>query len=166
MTVGRPSSYNKDIAAELLSEIASTNQGLATICKQKDYYPDPKTVYRWLLDVEEFRQNYTRAKEDQSQVLEDEILAIADETHLGEITTDKGNGFVEVQRKDMIEHRKLRIESRKWLLTKLKPKKYGDKLDLTHTTSPIEALNEAQLRERLAGLVNDTQPTDRSDPNS
>jgi hypothetical protein len=70
---------------------------------------------------------YARAKEAQLQILADEIQEIADEPQVGEIVTIKGEER-EVKMADMIEHRKLRIESRKWLLAKLAPKKYGDKL--------------------------------------
>lgn len=51
---------------------------------------------------------------------------------VGEIVTEKPDGSVEVKRADMIEHRKLRIETRLKLLAKWNPKKYGDKLDLNH----------------------------------
>lgn len=125
--MARPTIYDPEIAAELLATIATTRHGLAYICDLKDYFPHPATVYRWLLDDKEFCEKYTRAKEDQLQVLEDELLLIADNTELGTMVTIKGDGTEERKMYDMIEHRKLRIESRKWLMGKLKPKKYGDK---------------------------------------
>ena len=73
------------------------------------------------------RQLYARAKEEQLQILADEIQQIADEPQSGEVVTLKGDER-EVKIADMIEHRRLRIESRKWLLSKLAPKKYGDKI--------------------------------------
>ena len=72
-----------------------------------------------------------------------ECLAIADETQSGEIVTVKADGTKEVKTADMIEHRKLRIETRLKLLAKWNPKKYGDKLDLNVS-------GELQLAERIS----------------
>lgn len=117
--MARPSEYDPDVASALLFEIATSREGLNTICSSKEEFPDPKTVYRWMLANEEFRQGYARAKEDQLQVLEDEILGIADTPSTGAF--------------DNVERSKLRIESRKWLMGKLKPKKYGDKSQVEHS---------------------------------
>ena len=83
-----------------------------------------------MLDREELRQMYAHAKDASLQILADEIQQIADETQVGEIITIKGDER-EVKMADMLEHRKLRIDSRKWLLSKLAPKKYGDKTAIT-----------------------------------
>lgn len=131
MGIGRPSDYNEEIAGKILTAIATTRVGLATICKEEGF-PVPSTVYLWLTQNASFSERYARAKEDQLQILEDEILEIADNTQLGVIVTDKGDGTTERKQADMIEHRKLRIESRKWLMGKLKPKKYGDKTTLSN----------------------------------
>lgn len=140
--MGRPTKFTDAIAERLLVEMAITRVGLERICKDNKNFPSARTVYRWLLANADFRQSYTRAKEDQLQVLEDEILEIADNPQIGETVTErpivfegepvKKRGKVQVLREvktsDMIEHRKLRIESRKWLMGKLKPKKYGERL--------------------------------------
>ena len=80
-----------------------------------------------MIHHEELRQLYARAKEEQLQILADEIIPVADTPQMGEIITVKGEDR-EVKMCDMLEHRKLRIESRKWLLAKLAPKKYGDRI--------------------------------------
>lgn len=126
MPAGRPSDYNEEIAAEILTAIATTRVGLATIC-QNEHFPEPRTVYRWLMQNADFCQRYARAKEDSLQILEDELLELADNTRLGEIVTLKGDGTEERKIADMLDHRKLQIETRKWLMGKLKPKKYGDR---------------------------------------
>ena len=101
-----------------------------------------------MLTHPELREMYARAKEDQLQILADEIQPIADTPQMGEIITIKGDER-EVKMCDMLEHRKLRIESRKWLLAKLCPKKYGDKLGLEHS-GEVSLLAErlAKARER------------------
>jgi len=128
--MARPSEYDVEIAADICLAMSTKSLGLAAICDSDSRFPDPKTFYRWMLDHEELRQLYARAKDAQLQVLADEIQQIADEPQPGEVITIKGDER-EVKIADMLEHRKLRIESRKWLLAKLAPKKYGDKLQHT-----------------------------------
>ena len=97
--------------------------------------PHIATVYRWLMAHETFREQYARAREDQADTLADEIQAIADEPILGKKTTTKANGDVEIVEGDMIEHRRLRVDARKWIAAKLKPRKYGDRLEHQHEGS-------------------------------
>lgn len=133
MPGGRPSGYNEEIASRILSEIATNRKGLETICNENPDFPRPATIYLWMIQRPEFSEKYARAKEDSLQVLEDELLELSDNTQLGVIETIKPDGTREIKRSDMIEHRKLQIETRKWLMGKLKPKKYGDKLTQEHT---------------------------------
>jgi hypothetical protein len=60
---------------------------------------------------------------------EEDIVEISDEQHVGQIVKDKMLGR-EIETRDMTDHRRLRVESRKWLLSKLKARQYGDKLAL------------------------------------
>lgn len=117
---GRPTKYNEEIANDILNKISTSSKGLASICKKLKI--DPSTVYRWIENDEVFRNKYTRAREDQADYLADEMLKIADD-RAGDDTA-----FVGINR---IHRDKLRLETRKWIASKLKPKKYGDKLDMT-----------------------------------
>jgi hypothetical protein len=86
--------------------------------------PTQSSVYLWLLQKPDFSEQYTRAREEQADTLADEILAIADETP-DSVTDEKGisrtdSGWVTWQRN--------RVDARKWVASKLKPKKYGDAL--------------------------------------
>jgi hypothetical protein len=122
--MGRPSSYSEEVAEEILLEIATTDKGLDKIC-ESDSFPESRTVYRWILANQEFSQRYARARELQTQLLADQIIPIADTPQMGVKTKETEDGF-ETVTGDMIEHRKLQIDARKWLLAKLAPKKYGD----------------------------------------
>lgn len=53
----------------------------------------------------------------------DEILDISDTPENGVIITDKATGR-ETKTGDMIEHRRLKVDTRKWYLSKLAPKRY------------------------------------------
>jgi hypothetical protein len=126
--MGHAIPFDPDIADQIIDSIATTSKGLATIIQDLGLTISPSLIYKWIQQDEAFRERYARAKADQARVMADEIKEIADTTQVGEITTEKGDGTVEVKRADMLEHRKLRIESRKWLAAKLLPKVYGDKI--------------------------------------
>jgi hypothetical protein len=130
MERGRPSDYNTAIAERICTEIATTSEGLESICNRIADFPDPRTIYIWRIRHEDFNQMYARAKEQQAQLLADEIVSIADTTQPGEVVTVKPDGE-ERKIADMTEHRKLRIESRKWLAMKLLPRVYGEKKEVT-----------------------------------
>lgn len=127
----RPSEYTEEIAADICSRLAS-GEPLVKICREESK-PHVSTVYRWIAANETFRDMYARAREDQADTLADEIQAIADEPMAGVKTTTKANGDVEKVEGDMIEHRRLRVDARKWIAAKLRPRKYGDKVDVEHS---------------------------------
>ena len=129
--MGRPSSYSAEMVVEICSRIAE-GQSVRAICTDEQM-PDMRTIFRWLDAHEDFRQQYARARDMQADTLADEILHIADNTQSG-IKTKTTNKGVEIMEGDMIEHRRLQVDARKWIASKLKPKKYGDKV--THSGDP------------------------------
>jgi len=72
------------------------------------------------------QEQYARARELQADTLFDEVLHIADNQQIGEKRKVTNDGKEEVSTGDMIEHRRLQIDARKWMAGKLRPKKYGD----------------------------------------
>ena len=120
------------MAPELFERICQTvecsTDGLEAICKLLNSNRTTFHIYR--NSSPETIDRYARAKQIQCEILADEIIEIADTTELGEKTKSTALGL-EITTGDMTEHRKLRIDSRKWLLSKLMPKKYGDKLELS-----------------------------------
>jgi hypothetical protein len=109
---GRPSKYSLDIAEQILGRIEN-GESVRRIC-QEDGMPSVSTVMLWLADHEDFRSRYTRAKQIQVEAMEEELLEFADE------------------RAEDPQRSRLQVETRKWLLAKLIPKKYGDKIDVAH----------------------------------
>ena len=67
----------------------------------------------------------------------EEIIEIADTTEEGVQIVEKSNG-IETHRGDMTRHRQLKIDARKWVVSKMQPKKYGDKLDVTTDGDKIQ----------------------------
>jgi hypothetical protein len=123
--MGRPSSYTIELAETICDRIAE-GESLRSICADEDM-PDKKTVLRWLRKDEEFRAHYAQAREDQAEHLLDEIFQIADDT-----TNDTEYGDAGPKANtEWISRSRLRVDTRKWAMSKLAPKKYGEKLDVT-----------------------------------
>lgn len=156
--IGRPSKFSKEITDKICEIISTSSKGLVTICKQKGM-PNVATVLRWLANDEykEFRDNYTRAREAQADLLADEIIELSDKEFKSKTTT-KGTGgaFSSTTISDNPARTRLQIDARKWKASKLAPKKYGDKLDVTSagevlkssiatplTPDQLKALNDA-----------------------
>lgn len=127
--VGAPSIYSDEIAAHITSELVN-GRSLRGICLEDKGMPNVATVIRWLANpaYAEFRAQYARAREAQADILADEIIDIADTPVTGQKTKTNDKGEVETTTGDMIEHRRLQVDARKWYASKLAPKKYGDKL--------------------------------------
>lgn len=123
--------YSKEVADNICARLAE-GESLRAICRD-DGMPAESTVRAWALDdVDGFAAQYARAREIGYDRLAEELLEIADNTKTGEIRTIKPDGTEEVKQADMIEHRRLQVDSRKWMLSKMLPKRFGDKLDLQH----------------------------------
>lgn len=151
-TVGRPEKYSKEIAEQIAEQIATTNKGLITICSENQRFPSYRTVQRWIEDdTHEFCRVYARAKMLQAEFMREEIVKISDHTDEDHTPFTGAN---------VIQRDKLKIETRKWLMAKLHPKKYGDKIDITsdhEKIQPVMNLSNLSFDELLA-LRNGTKP--------
>jgi len=129
--MGRPSSYN-DETADLICEKLIEGESLRSICLSDDM-PNASTVCRWLRSNEAFRQQYALAREAQADTLADEMLDIADDGSNDwlEKHGDEGENLGWRENGEAIGRSRLRLDTRKWIASKLKPKVYGDKLDMT-----------------------------------
>lgn len=111
---GQPSTYNTDIADFICSHLAE-GKSLRTVLKM-DGMPAMSTVFLWLRTHEDFSEQYARAKEESADALADDIIELADRVLSGEVDPNAG---------------RVAGDLKKWSASKLKPKKYGDKVDLT-----------------------------------
>jgi hypothetical protein len=125
---GRPTKYTKELADKICELISTSNKGLRSVCKEVGV--STITVLSWLNDEnkKDFLIQYARAKEEQADFLAEEILEIADDAKRDTITVEKGGKLVEVENTEWVNRSKLRVDARKWIAAKLKPKKYGDKI--------------------------------------
>lgn len=117
--MARPTIYSEELALEICEQIAQ-GKSLRSICECDDM-PSLRTVMYWCNDNEKFLQQYTRAREAQADYYADELIEIADTI----LKDDDGKTFDDPT---AVARAKLRIETRKWIASKLKSKSYGDKV--------------------------------------
>lgn len=125
--VGRPTIFAPQLINAMLDRIAS-GDSVRSISKD-DRFPAMTTFFRWLRENEDFRQQYARAKEIQAEFLAEDLLDIADDGTNDYIEREgkDGNTFVEFN-SEHFQRSRLRVDTRKWIASKLLAKKYGDKI--------------------------------------
>lgn len=120
--------YTDEIGVELCIRLAE-GESLKSICNDA-HLPSKSTVLKWAVDPEHpISDRYARAREIGYLLLADEIIDISNTPLEGQKTKTGPNG-TEITTGDMLEHRKLQIDSRKWIISKMLPKIYGDKLEV------------------------------------
>lgn len=129
--MGRPSIFTEDLAARICERIV-LGESLRAICKDDDM-PSIASIFKWIAEKPTFSEQYARAKEEQAETMADEIVAISDETEYEKVEVDGVPLAVKFDSTAVARNR-LRVDARKWVAAKLKPKKYGDKLDVNSTT--------------------------------
>jgi hypothetical protein len=159
---GAPSKYSAEIAATICRAIAQ-GQSLREVLREVGM-PDRVTVLRWLDRHPEFRTQYAQAREDQAEYWAEEILAISDDgsNDWVERETKSGN-IITVVDHEHIARSKLRVDTRRWLMSKLLPKKYGERLMAEHSGpdgGPIETsdVGQTELARRIAFLLTQGVP--------
>lgn len=121
--VGRPSDYTPELSQKICSRLAE-GVSLRTVCLEEDM-PALATVFRWLSDKPEFREQYAHAKEQSADAQNEMLLDLGDEAiALSQEVDPKSSGAV-------VQAVKLKADNLKWVMSKMKPKKYGDKIDHT-----------------------------------
>jgi hypothetical protein len=138
--IGRPTTYSPELALKICSRIAE-GESVRTIVHDDDM-PASSTIFRWLLDEDkkDFWEQYEKARNIQAELMFEELLEIAD---------DGTNDWMEKENKDgstyyvingeAMGRSRLRVDVRKWYLSKVLPKKFSDKLDLTSDRKPLAA---------------------------
>lgn len=90
---------------------------------------------------------YARARQERADLLADEIVDIADED-CTVVEVEDGVTTVGISTA-LVNRNKLRVDARKWVASKLKPRVYGDKLELSGEVGTPTKLSDDQLLERL-----------------
>lgn len=155
--MGRKTKYNERKAVAICELIATTSRGMKSICEELGI--PVRTALDWLAGNTEFSQRYARAKELQADMMAEEIIEIADDGTNDYMTIVKGDVEYNVENKEVTNRSRLRVDARKWVAAKLKPKKYGDKVDVTSGGEKIGqdlsklSIEELELLERIQAKV-------------
>lgn len=123
----KPIEYSEELAVKICERIATSSDGLRTICEDEGM-PSVTSIFKWMGIHPSFAALYARARESQADFLAEEIIEISDDGRRDYKKDEDGN---EVPDYDHIQRSKLRVDARKWVASKLKPKKYGEKVDVT-----------------------------------
>lgn len=144
MAGGRPSEYTAETAEAICIRLAS-GESLRAVCRD-DNMPDKTTVLRWLARNEDFRTQYARSKEESAEAIAEEYFDILDE-----MPPAKSDGSMDSA---AVAWAKNRADGRKWYLSKIMPKKYGEKVQTDSTvTHKFEDVTEDELKARALALV-------------
>ncbi|MCE3234545.1 MAG: Terminase small subunit [Vampirovibrio sp.] len=128
---GRPSDYSIELGNKICEELIKPRT-LTAICNDAKM-PSRATVFRWLNEHKEFRDNYTRARAIQADAYVDEIFKIADTTDADNVCDEYGNIK---PNHEWIQRSRLRVDTRKWYASKVAPKLYGNKVEQTIVGDP------------------------------
>ena len=103
---------------------------------------DRKDFYEVIGLSEEYRHQYARACESRQEMIFEDIKDIADNANADLIIGPKGNLIVDGE---AVQRSRVKIDARKWMLGKMNPKKYGDKLDVTSDGEKIAGTDLSKL---------------------
>lgn len=138
--MGRPSTYSAELAVEICDRLAA-GETLRGICRS-EHIPNAPTVRGWVVDnVDGFAERYARARSLGLDEMAEDMVDIADETSRDTVTDASGADRANTE---WITRSRLKVDTRKWLLSKLKPGMYGDKLAVEHS-------GDVSFGDRLAG---------------
>ena len=133
--MGRPSTYSEKVANAVCKAL-SDGESLRAYCR-KDDTPCMTTVMKWLRDVPDFAQQYAHARELQAEAMLDEIIEIADnctdDVQFLVADDESGEGAKASIKHSAIQRARVQIDARKWVMGKMAPKKYSDKLLTEHS---------------------------------
>jgi len=119
----------EDTFNDILSEIEQGNS-LISILRRKEF-PSTATFYQWLEADENKAKRYVRACEIRADVIFEDIIDIADHSNEDHTPFTGAN---------VVQRDRLKIDARKWIVAKLHPKKYSDRVyqDITtHQEQPL-----------------------------
>jgi len=127
MAKRRSSKRTKELTDTILERIAA-GESLRAVCRNNEIPVAPSTFVLWCNEDPVLAEQYARAMEARADAMFDEMMEIADTPVEGKRVEQSEETYKEI-REDMLGHRRLQVDVRKWALARMAPKKYGDKID-------------------------------------
>ena len=127
-----------ELIFEEILEYIEDGKSLRSILLSSDM-PSSRTFFKWLDEDKDKVKRYARATEIRAENIFEDMLEIADDGTNDFMTITKGDIEYNVEDKEVTNRSRLRLDTRKWMLSKMQPKKYGDKLDVTSDGDALQA---------------------------
>ena len=137
--MGNNIALEKEKAIEEIINRISSGESLRSILpyqNRSEHLPHIGTFLRWVSEDEKLSEHYARAMEIRADIMFEEMLEIADDGSNDFMTITKGDKEYEVENKEWVNRSKLRVDARKWILARMTPKKYSERL-ITENKSEI-----------------------------
>lgn len=146
--LGRPTEFTPEIADKVCELVATHPIGYRALRKLYPDIPDDTTIAAWRFRYDNFSRQYVKAKQLQAELMAEEIVDISDDSSRDVVIGKNGEEHCNTE---FVQRSRLRVDSRKWLASKLAPKIYGDRQIIEQTTSENESLKAelAALRAQL-----------------
>ena len=120
---GRPEEYTEELANRICEKITQ-GMSLKSTVEQDEDLPSLQTIYSWLSKHNNFLDNYTQATQNRTEAQLEEL------NRLGDIAIQEASNTGDKRANAVVQAYKLKADNMKWVMSKMKPKKYGDKLEL------------------------------------
>lgn len=150
MPSGQTHSYTQEVADKICENLCE-GMSLREVCRL-DGMPPESTVRLWALDDREgFAAQYARAREIGYHAMADEIMEISDDgtNDWMERNGEDNEGWRE--NGEALGRSRLRVDTRKWMLGKVLPKIYGEKLDVNNTHQLSDPLTDLLTQVATSG---------------
>jgi hypothetical protein len=143
---GRPPVYSKELADAICARLAM-GESLRSVCRDESM-PAAATIFKWMREIDGFLKQYETAKAESADAMSEDCLDISDNQVEQPLLIDGIPMLIDgkmVMIKDAVSvaHARLRVDTRKWLMAKMKPKKYGDKIELA--SDPLNPLTVTKI---------------------
>jgi hypothetical protein len=151
--------YSPELADRVLERMVE-GDSLRKICEAEGM-PSRRSIFYWLKDNEEFRERYEIARLMQVEYWAHEIIEIADDTSGDFIINEHGERVFDHEN---VQRAKLKIGARKWLMSKLHPARYGDRVTADITVKrDVRELSDTELLQIVQGSTPAITASDQDD---
>lgn len=150
---------NAQLKLQILERLAE-GRSLRAICNDPDVPVTPAAVRKAALVDPAFGTQYAQARDMGLDSMADEILEIADNSSGDWVQKVNKDGSTEwVFNQENVQRSRLRCDVRKWFLSKLAPKRYGDRIqqDVTSSNNSLKGLSQEQIALRLTQILEAAQ---------
>lgn len=147
MAANKTEQEKETLFNEIIYDIAENGMSLFSALKNR---LSSATFYDFLDKSEDRLKRYARATELRTERMAEETLNIADAIDNDILVLPDGR---EVVNNNVINRDRLRVDTRKWLMAKMYPKKYGDKISTEHSGEvKITSMTPDEREKRIAEL--------------